>query len=92
MSSTHPYPHGIYQGTLPSIPSTTPKFPSLPQVSQVSLNQAIHPFPCYIINIRHLLHMQNVLDNEFHSLFQMGFESNSANDSLGPNGNLQKFV
>lgn len=65
MSSTHPYPHGIYQGTLPSIPSTTPKFPSLPQ---------------------------NVLDNEFHSLFQMGFESSSANDSLGPNGNLQKFV
>jgi hypothetical protein len=54
MSSTHPYPHGIYQGTLPSIPSTTPKFPSLPQVSQVSLNQAIHSFPCYIINIRHL--------------------------------------
>ncbi|KAE8037036.1 hypothetical protein FH972_009662 [Carpinus fangiana] len=26
MSSTHRYPHGIFQGSLPSIPTTTPKF------------------------------------------------------------------
>lgn len=36
--------------------------------------------------------MQNVLDNDFQSLFQMGFDSSSAIDNLGPNGNLQKFV
>ncbi|KAF3953951.1 hypothetical protein CMV_020647 [Castanea mollissima] len=62
MSSSHPYPHGIYQGTLPSIPSTTPKYPSL---------------------------SQNVLDNDFQSLFQMGFDSSSAIDNLGPNGHLK---
>lgn len=31
MNSSHPYPHGIFQGTLPSMPSTAPQFPSLPQ-------------------------------------------------------------
>ncbi|XP_041018451.1 transcription factor bHLH74-like [Juglans microcarpa x Juglans regia] len=31
MSSSHGYPRGIFQGTFPSIPSTTPKYPLLPQ-------------------------------------------------------------
>lgn len=61
---------------------------------KLSLYPAIHQhrFPCYSINISHLSRMQNVLDNDFQSLFQMGFDSNSAIDNLGPNGNLQKFV
>ncbi|KAL5844648.1 hypothetical protein ACOSQ4_010606 [Xanthoceras sorbifolium] len=62
MNSSQPYPHGIFQGTMPSIPSTNPQFPPL---------------------------SQNVLDHELQSLFQMGFDSSSAGDGLGPNGRLK---
>ncbi|KAK3231182.1 hypothetical protein Dsin_003063 [Dipteronia sinensis] len=62
MNSSQPYPHGLFPGTMPSIPSTNPQFPPL---------------------------SQNVLDHELQSLFQMGFDSSSAVDSLGPNGRLK---
>ncbi|KAK1562288.1 hypothetical protein Q3G72_009481 [Acer saccharum] len=67
MNSSQPYPHRLFPGTMPSIPSTIPQFPSL---------------------------SQNVFDHELQSLFQMGFDSSSAVDSLGPNGNsevIQQF-
>ncbi|KAL6296093.1 hypothetical protein ACE6H2_004235 [Prunus campanulata] len=31
ISSSHPYPHGMFPGNLPSMPSSAPQFPSLPQ-------------------------------------------------------------
>ncbi|KAF3447477.1 hypothetical protein FNV43_RR12663 [Rhamnella rubrinervis] len=31
INSSQPYPHGMFQGTLPTIPSTAPQFTSLPQ-------------------------------------------------------------
>ncbi|TXG67788.1 hypothetical protein EZV62_009063 [Acer yangbiense] len=54
--------HGLFPGTMPSIPNSNPQFPPL---------------------------SQNVLDHELQSLFQMGFDSSSAVDSLGPNGRLK---
>lgn len=62
MNSSRPYPPGIFQGTMPSIPGANPQFPPLPQT---------------------------VLDHDFQSLFQMGYDSTSAVDSLGPNGHMK---
>lgn len=38
------------------------------------------------------MEIQAVLDNEFQNLLQTGFNSSSASDNLGPNGNIQKSV
>ena len=34
--------------------------------------------------------MQNVLDHEFQSFYGIGYDSNTALDNLGPNGNSRQ--
>ena len=60
------------------------------------LDLSLENYTCYVdrkstrLNSSHTdiyMHLQSALDHDFQSFYGMGYDSNTALDNLGPNGN-----